>query len=267
MNRRQKIREIIFRHDTPLSKGFDIILLILIMLSVLAVMIESIEDVNNVFKTELYYLEWAFTILFTIEYGLRVYATFPRSDKYMTSFYGIIDLVSIIPTYISLFVPSSQYLLTIRGLRLLRVFRIFKLTQFFGELEILIRALLASRYKIGVFLLAVVLFSIIIGSVMYMVEGAENGFTSIPKSIYWAIVTMTTVGYGDITPTTDLGKFLATVVMLLGYGVLAVPTGIVTVELSQAQKGDIETVCSECGQENHLNEAKYCHSCSASLEI
>lgn len=265
MSRREKIRQIIFRHDTPLSKGFDIVLLIFIAISVIAVMLESVEEINTIFATELYYLEWILTIIFTIEFILRVYSTFPKSWNYISSFYGIIDLVSILPSYLSLFLPSSQYFLTVRALRLLRIFRIFKLSHFFGELEILSEALRASRYKIGVFLTTVLILSIIIGSIMYMVEGAENGFTSIPKSIYWAIVTMTTVGYGDMSPGSDLGKFLASIVMLMGYGILAVPTGIVSVELAEAQKGSLEKVCIKCGEESHLKGAKFCHFCGEEL--
>lgn len=268
---REKIREVIFRHDTVSSQAFDIALLILIALSVIAVMLESVEGINSKFATELFYLEWTLTIIFSIEYILRIYTTFPKSWNYITSFYGIIDLLSILPSYIALFFVNSQYFLTVRALRLLRVFRIFKLTQFFGEMDVLVRALNASRFKISVFLLTVVLFSIILGSIMYVVEGAfvdtpDNKFTSIPQSIYWTIVTMTTVGYGDISPQSDFGRFIASIVMLLGYGIIAVPTGIVSVELAEAQKESITTVCDQCGEENHLQESLYCHRCAGKLK-
>jgi len=263
---KEHIHEVIFEAETPAGKRFDIALLVLIVISIALVMLESVRAINQLYGEWIYILEWVVTIFFTIEYLLRIYAV-RSSWKYITSFFGVIDLLSIIPTYIGLFVAGSHYLLVVRGLRLLRVFRVLKLSRFLGESAILITALKASRYKITVFLGTVLSLATIIGAIMYLIEGEENGFTSIPMSIYWAIVTLTTVGFGDIAPKTDLGKFLATIVMIMGYGVIAVPTGIVSVELSQAQEESMASTrsCHDCGQEGHTADAIYCKYCGEKL--
>ena len=258
------IGEIIFRHDTPSSKAFDIVLLVLIVASIILVMLESVKSIDEKYHGLLMFLEWVLTIMFTIEYLLRLY-TADRKWAYVTSFYGIIDLISIIPTYLSLLSLPTKYFSTVRVLRLLRVFRIFKLTQFLGESKILVTALRASRPKITVFLTAVLLCAVIIGAVMYMVEDDNAGFTSIPRSIYWAIVTLTTVGYGDIAPQTPLGQFLAMIVMVLGYGIIAVPTGIVSAELAKAQPGEVTQVCYICDTVDLPKDDKFCKNCGTEL--
>lgn len=265
---KSSIRDIIFRHDTPKGKAFDIALLVLIIMSILVVMLESVHSLNDRFHEVFLVIEWILTILFTIEYILRIY-TVEKKLAYITSFYGIVDLMSIVPTYLTLFALPIQYLSTVRILRLLRVFRIFKLTQFLGESKILVSALKASRPKITVFITTVVICSVIIGSVMYMVEGEENGFTSIPKSIYWAIVTLTTVGYGDIAPQTSLGQGLAALLMIMGYGIIAVPTGIVTTELANASRDaeDDDTIeCPVCDTSELDADSKFCKHCGTGLE-
>jgi voltage-gated potassium channel len=230
---KDKFYRIIFESDTPSGKAFDVALLIAILLSILLVMLESVQQYSERYGNFIKHGEYVFTALFTIEYIVRIYCA-RRRWKYITSFYGIIDLVSILPTFLSILVEGSQYALVIRGLRLLRVFRVLKLTHFLGEAEVLRRALRQSFAKIIVFIGAVIVLIFIVGSSMYLIEGPENGFTSIPVSVYWAIVTLTTVGYGDIAPQTVAGQTLASIVMILGYGIIAVPTGIVSVELSRA---------------------------------
>lgn len=230
---KEKLYHIIFESDTPAGKGFDVALLIAILLSILVVTLESVEWITVKYNTEIKTAEWFFTIIFTIEYGLRIYCA-PRRWRYIKSFYGLIDFVSILPTYLSLFVAGTQYAMVIRSLRLLRVFRVLKLTHFLGEAEVLRRAMRESAAKIIVFIGVVVTLVFIVGSLMYLIEGPENGFTSIPTSVYWAVVTLTTVGYGDIAPQTVAGQTLATIVMIMGYGIIAVPTGIVSVEMSRA---------------------------------
>lgn len=262
---RQHLHTIIFEADTPAGKIFDVALLISIIVSVIVVMLDSVAGLRARYGPLLMGLEWGFTILFTLEYGLRLLSV-RRPLAYVGTFFGIVDLLAIIPTYLSLFVPGSQYLLVVRVLRLLRVFRILKLAEYLYEGQTLGRALWAARRKISVFLLTVVTIVIIVGALMYVVEGPGRGFTSIPASIYWAVVTMTTVGYGDIAPQTTLGKTLASLVMLLGYGIIAVPTGIVTLELSRAQLPMISTqVCPSCGAEGHDADARYCKYCGSSL--
>jgi voltage-gated potassium channel len=224
---------IIFESDTPAGKAFDVALLVFIVLSVLVVTLESVAWIRADYSALIKTAEWAFTILFTIEYALRIYCA-PRRLHYVRSFYGIIDLISIIPTYLSLVIAGTQYALVIRSLRLLRVFRVLKLTHFLGEAEVLRKAMNQSAAKIIVFIGVVVTMVFIVGALMYLIEGPENGFTSIPTSVYWAVVTLTTVGYGDIAPQTVVGQTLATVVMIMGYGIIAVPTGIVSVEMSRA---------------------------------
>lgn len=264
---REKLHEIIFEADTPKGKSFDIILLIFILASVLCVMIESVDSINEKYGNALLILEWVFTVLFSIEYLLRLYSV-RRPWKYAISFYGVIDLLSIIPTYLSIFFVGTQSLLVIRGLRLLRVFRIFKLGHFMNESSLIMRAMRASQTKISIFLFFVVIVVTIIGSVMYLIEGnyENTGFTSIPKGIYWAIVTLTTVGFGDITPQTDIGQFLSAIVMILGYAVLAVPTGIVSAEMVEQSKTQTNTkACHYCSSEGHADDAKYCKYCGEHL--
>ncbi|MEQ8908178.1 MAG: ion transporter [Vicingaceae bacterium] len=263
-----KMHEVIFEADTPMGKLFDVVLLWAIVLSVIAVMLETVEGFSERHHTVMVMAEWTFTILFTIEYVLRLISV-GKPLKYATSFMGVIDLLSILPTYLSLFVAGPQYLMVIRTIRLLRVFRVLKLGRYVSEAQVLVKALRASFAKITVFIGAVVVLVLIMGSVMYIIEGPENGFTSIPTSVYWTIVTITTVGYGDIAPQTVLGQSIASLVMLLGYGIIAVPTGIVTSELSRSSSKDGEGVsrqsCPQCSKEGHDPKASYCKYCGALL--
>jgi len=266
---RDRIHEIIFEADTQTGKVFDILLLVLIVLSVITVMLESSEEWNERYHQLFFVLEWIFTIVFTIEYVLRLLVTI-RPWKYAFSFYGIIDLIAILPSYLSFFLAGTQYFVIIRIIRLMRVFRIFKLGKFLVEGDQLRKALYASRNKILVFLFAVTLLVIIIGSLMYLIEGGSNeGFSSIPRSVYWAIVTLTTVGYGDITPQSDVGQFLSAIVMILGYAIIAVPTGIVTNEMIGGLKGRSNftntQVCRYCAKEGHADDAVYCKYCGGRL--
>lgn len=262
---KQTLYEIIFEADTPAGKLFDVILIALIVSSVLTVMADSVASVSTRYRPLLRSLEWSFTILFTVEYALRL-SCVQKPLRYAASFLGIIDLLAILPTYLSLMVPGTQYLIVIRVLRVLRIFRIFKLAYYLGEADILMRALQDSRRKITVFLVTVITLVIIFGSLIYLIEGARNGFTSIPKSIYWAIVTLTTVGYGDISPKTNLGQCLASLIMILGYGIIAVPTGIVTAELTRRSDRKVSTqVCPSCLSEGHDTNARFCKFCSARL--
>jgi len=261
---RHRLHEIIFEADTPTGKLFDVVLILSIIISVIVVMLDSVAALNIQYGKFFLFLEWFFTILFTIEYVLRL-SCIGRPAKYAKSFYGVVDLLSILPSYLSLFISGGKYLLVIRILRLLRIFRVLKLVQYVGESNYLQRALWASRRKIAVFLLSVFLLMIIFGSVMYIVEGAENGFTSIPRSIYWAVVTMTTVGYGDISPQTSLGQGIASLIMILGYGIIAIPTGIVTAELTFKQNISTQA-CPECSAEGHDLNAKHCKFCGADLK-
>ncbi|PKL83199.1 MAG: ion transporter [Ignavibacteriae bacterium HGW-Ignavibacteriae-3] len=262
---REKIHEIIFEADTPSGKLFDIVLILCILLSVAAVMLDSVKVISTEFGLWLVYAEWFFTILFTFEYFLRL-ISITRPLSYAKSFFGIVDLLAILPTYISLFYPGGQYLLVIRLLRILRVFRVLKLVLYVGESKVLIQALKASRRKITIFIFTVLTIVTVLGSLMYLIEGEQNGFTSIPKSIYWAIVTLTTVGYGDITPQTVLGQFVSVIIMIMGYGIIAVPTGIVTVEMTQAykSKGAIRA-CLTCSADNHDEDAVHCKYCGKLL--
>lgn len=260
---KSKAFNIIYKSDTYWGKFFDVGLLIVILLSILVVMLDSIPTVREGYGNYLTILEWVFTGLFTIEYLLRI-IIIKKPKKYIFSFLGVIDLLSILPTFISLFFAGSQYLMVIRSLRFLRIFRIFKMVHFLSEIQTLGAALILSLRKISVFILFVVLLVIIMGSVMYLVEGGENGFDSIPSSIYWAVITLTTVGYGDIVPITLFGKMIASLMMLLGYGIIAVPTGIVTVELAKSSrraKEDLSQVCPHCGYEGHKIGANYCFHC------
>ncbi len=260
------LHEVIFEADTPGGKTFDVLLLMAIALSVLAVMLDSVGSIHSIYGDQLYKVEWFFTIIFTIEYVLRLISV-GRPAKYALSFFGVVDLLAIIPTYLSIIFIGSQYMLVIRVLRVLRIFRVLKVVQYVGEAQVLSMALRASRRKITIFLFAVLTLVTVLGSVMYLLEGPEHGFTSIPISIYWAIVTLTTVGYGDIAPETSIGKALASLVMITGYAIIAVPTGIVTAEISYAMHGkSINTrVCHECSAEGHEITAKFCKNCGAAL--
>ena len=261
---RHRLYEVVFEAETPAGRAFDITLTTLILLSVFAVFAESIKWIREIFGPELYAAEWGFTILFTVEYLLRMISV-RRPARYALSFYGLVDLLAILPTYISLFVPGTQYLRVIRILRLLRIFRVLKLTSYISEGRVISTALRASRQKITVFLVAVVTSVTVVGSLMYVIEGEANGFTDIPTSIYWAIVTLTTVGYGDLSPQTPFGKFVAALVMIMGYGIIAVPTGIVTAELARAAKPASTHVCPECHAEGHDLDALHCKYCGSLL--
>jgi voltage-gated potassium channel len=260
-----KFYEIIFEADTTFGKAFDVLLIVAILLSVTVVFLESIEAFRVDYGNLFYALEWGFTILFSIEYILRI-ITVNKSLNYVFSFYGIIDFLSIAPTYLSLIITGSQYFLVIRILRLLRVFRVFKLTHLLNQSNILVEAIKASRAKIAVFLFAVLTSVVVIGATMYVIEGPENGFTNIPVSMYWAIVTLTTVGYGDISPQTPLGQFIASFVMIMGYAIIAVPTGILSVEIASVTKKKVTTqVCPNCLSEGHDKDANHCKFCGEKL--
>ena len=262
---RHRLHEIIFEADTPVGKAFDVALLVSIVLSVVAVSLESVRGIRLVWGSELRTVEWAFTLLFTFEYLLRLVCVV-RPWRYAISFFGLVDLLSIAPSYLSLVVSGGQSLIVIRALRLLRVFRVLKLAHFVGAEQMLHAAVRASSRKIIVFLGTVSTLVLVIGASMYLIEGEQNGFTSIPQSVYWAIVTMTTVGYGDIAPQTVLGKLFASTVMIVGYGIIAVPTGIVTVELSKAQRAQISTqACPHCSAEGHDTDARFCKYCGGRL--
>lgn len=263
---REKLHEVIFEAETPAGKAFDVALLWAICLSVVAVSLESVASIRAQHGTALWVTEWVFTAMFTVEYVLRL-AAVRRPWSYAASFYGIIDFLAIAPTYLSLVLPGTQSLVVIRALRLLRIFRILKLTHFMGEARMLKAAVRASTRKIVVFLGFVLALVLVAGAAMYLVEGPQRGFTSIPKSVYWAIVTMTTVGYGDIAPQTVFGQFLASIIMIMGYGIIAVPTGIMTVEISAAAKHAVSTVsCDSCGRDGHANDADYCKFCGTKLD-
>ncbi len=263
---RQRVNIIIHGVNTPGGKLFDILLLIVILMSVLVVMLESVDTLDRRYHTFLVTCEWIITIFFSIEYILRIIST-NKPLKYILSFYGIIDLISILPMYLSFFIPGSKILSVIRALRLLRLFRILNLVQFSGQASQLRLAINASRTKIIVFIYFVFVISILLGAVMYVVESPESGFTSIPTSIYWCIVTLTTVGYGDIAPITPLGKIIASFIMILGYGIIAVPTGIVTAELAtnNHNKKLLPGACKQCGTMDHRTTAEFCYKCGTTL--
>jgi voltage-gated potassium channel len=254
------VEEVIFGVETRWGKTFDVVLLWAILLSLIAIMLESIPAFREQHGKSLYIIEWVFTIFFTLEYALRLWAS-EKPKEYAFSFLGVIDLLAIIPTYLSLVVVGSQFLLVIRAIRLLRVFRILKLVRYLKGAEMLVTAIKASREKVFVFLTAVVTLAVILGTLMYMVEVGENGFDSIPRSIYWAIVTLTTVGYGDIAPGTTVGQFLAALIMILGYSIIAVPTGIVSVEIAKASDEGAGITCPRCGEAEHFGNARFCHKC------
>lgn len=264
-NWKSTLHEIIYEADTKQGKIFDLILIIIIIISIVLVMLESVESINLKYHNLLNISEWVITILFTIEYFARI-VCIKKPSTYVFSFYGIVDLLATIPKYVSIFFIGSHALIALRALRLLRVFRILKLTRYLGASKNLITALKASRIKIFVFLFSVIVLTIILGTVMYIVEGPVNGFTSIPKSMYWAIVTLTTVGYGDIAPHTPFGQFIASIVMILGYGIIAVPTGIVTSEMAKGEHSNSNTQhCSNCSADTHLDNAKFCQKCGEKL--
>jgi len=262
---REKWEEIIFGSDTKPGKRFDEILLWLISLSILIIMLDSVEGIRQKHGSLLYIAEWAFTIIFTFEYFIRIYVS-KKPLSYIFSFFGLVDLLSILPTYLALILTGAQYMAIIRVLRILRMFRILKMMRHVSEANIILRALIASRHKITVFFSAVAAGMIVMGTIMYLVEGNDSGFTSIPKSIYWAVVTFTTVGYGDISPQTTLGQFLSAFAMLCGYAMLAVPTGIVGVEIYNDIKHLGNVTCKACGTQDHSPDSSYCKHCGAELD-
>lgn len=267
-NLRKNIHEIIFESDTKNGRIFDIVLFSAIALSVIIVMLDSVASLDEKYGDLYNVIEWGLTILFTIEYILRI-ITADKPSKYIFSFYGIIDFLAILPTYLSLFIGGTEYLLIIRILRLLRIFRVFKLARYVGAAETLRRALSNSRRKIIVFIEVVLILVVVIGSMMYIIEGPENGFTSIPVSIYWAIVTVTTVGYGDIAPNTVFGQIIASLLMITGYAIIAVPTGIITTEMAKVKDPKIKLntqVCQKCQHPLHDDDAFYCKKCGECLD-
>ena len=262
---RQRLHTVIFEADTVAGRTFDVALIVCIVSSVAVVMLESVASIGARWHRELFALEMVFTVLFTIEYVLRLVAV-RRPLTYARSLYGLIDMLAVVPTWLALVVPGAQLFLTVRVLRVLRIFRVLKLTEYLNEAGVITAALRASRRKISVFLFAVLTLVVLIGSLIYVVEGPANGFTNIPLSMYWTIVTLTTVGYGDISPQTPLGKLLASVVMIIGYAIIAVPTGIVTSELTAARhRGHSRQSCPACGREGHDDDATHCKYCGAAL--
>jgi voltage-gated potassium channel len=259
------LHEVIFEADTPAGKIFDTALIFSILLSVALVLLDSVAPIRARWGNWLYAAEWLFTVLFTVEYALRLYCV-GRPLRYAVSFFGVIDLLAVLPTYFSILLPGSQYFMVVRVLRVLRVFRVFKLVQYLSEARILLQALRASQRKIFIFFFTVLTLVVVFGALMYMIEDPSSGFTSIPRSIYWAIVTLTTVGYGDISPQSALGQALSSLVMILGYAIIAVPTGIVTVELSRSARRAISTqACPQCSLEGHDADAKFCKYCGSAL--
>ena len=272
-NLKNKLHTIIYEADTPMGKLFDVVLLILILVSVILVMLESVASIDTHYHDFLYFGEWVITIFFTIEYILRI-ITVKKASNYIFSFYGVIDFLSTIPLYLSFILAGSNALLAVRALRLLRVFRILKITRYMGEANKLNKALRDSKPKIFVFLFAVLILSIIAGTIMYLVEGEQSGFVSIPISVYWCIVTLTTVGFGDIAPVTPLGQFIAAIIMIMGYGIIAVPTGIVSAEYASKKTTTLDDPeyihvntqsCQNCNENNHHDNAEFCHKCGSTL--
>ena len=262
---RRRLFEIVFRAEDPLGRAFDLVLIVAILASVGVVMLDSVEPFHAQHRRAFLIAEWFFTVLFTVEYLLRLWVV-RRPLRYALSFYGLVDFLSILPTYISLIVPGAQVLLSVRILRVLRIFRVFKLANYLDEATQLNRALAASKRKIFVFIFVVLTLVTVMGSMMYLIEGGENGFDSIPKSVYWAVVTVTTVGYGDIAPVTPVGQGLALMLMIMGYGIIAVPTGIVTVELNRGRASvHRHERCPTCGLDDHDNDARYCKRCGTHL--
>lgn len=262
-NLKEKVFRIVFKADTKAGKLFDVVLLILILASIVVILLDSIADLKQRYHEEFLYIEWGFTLLFTLEYLLRILIV-RKPLKYIRSFYGIVDLLAILPTYISLFLIGTHGMVVLRALRLLRMFRVFKLDRYINAGNIIMISLKRSRAKISVFLVTVVLIVTIVGTFMYLIEGGENGFTNIPRSIYWAIVTLTTVGYGDISPQTGLGQMLASFLMITGYAIIAVPTGIVTAELTKLNFNGIS--CMNCGYEHNASDGKFCSQCGNEIK-
>ncbi len=261
---RARVYDVIFGNETRLGKIFDVGLIIAIIASVAVVMLDSVPGLRAAWGPWLRALEWMFTLGFTAEYVLRLWCV-KRADSYAFSFFGAIDLLAVIPTYVSLVLPGGQFLAVVRILRVVRVFRVLKLVQYMGEASALAEALRASRYKISVFLLTVVSIVVVVGSLMYLIEGPESGFTSIPKGVYWAVVTLTTVGYGDVAPQTSLGQGVASIVMILGYGIIAVPTGIVSAELAMVATRRPGSICEACAYVETDPEARFCKRCGEAL--
>jgi voltage-gated potassium channel len=263
---RARVHEVIFGHDTAAGKAFDVLLIVAILASVGVVMLDSVAALAPHHPAFLR-AEWLFTLLFTAEYLLRLLCV-RHPPAYALSFFGIVDLLAVLPSYLSLLVPGGHYLIVIRILRVLRVFRVLKLAQYVGEARTLGMALRASRYKITVFLFTVLTIVVVVGSLMFLIEGPPNGFTSIPRGVYWAIVTLTTVGYGDIAPATPVGQAVAALVMIMGYGIIAVPTGIVTVELAHQSRRKLSSLaCPGCGTADHDVDARFCKTCGTVLEV
>lgn len=264
---KNKIHIIIEGTDTPAGKLFDVLILVAIITSVLVVMLDSVLFLRLQYGRLFFVAEWFFTILFTIEYALRLYSA-PNRRRYVTSFYGAVDLLALLPTYLSLFFAGTHYLLVVRILRILRIFRVFRLKSYMQQAGFLAAAFKTSQHKITVFFLSLLLLVTIFGSVLYVVEGPENGFTSIPLSIYWAVVTLTTVGYGDISPKTPLGQAIASMVMITGYAIIAVPTGIFTAELTRTMHPQLQPIsCPNCGKFGHATNAKFCDRCGHDLHV
>lgn len=265
LSRKERLHRVIFEADTTSGKLFDVALLLVILISIVIVSLESVESINQRHEDLLRGLEWAITVMFTVEYLLRLYCT-KHSKKYATSFYGVIDLVAILPTYLSLFIPGAQGLLVIRSLRLLRVFRVFKLNRYMGEAQTLGYAIRRSQRRIVIFLFSVMVLGFISGAFMYLIEGPERGFTSIPQSVYWAITTITGTGYGDAVPTSAMGKALAVMIMVLGYSLIIVPTGILSSELMNTKQVSTRA-CQTCSKEGHDLDAAHCKHCGATLSL
>jgi voltage-gated potassium channel len=264
LSRREYWRRVIFDHDTPAGNRFDLLLIVAIVGSVAVVMLDSVSGLSATAHRVLYVFEWVFTILFTVEYIARLWCAADRL-RYARSFYGVVDLFATLPTYLSLLFPEGRFLALVRILRVLRIFRILKLTTYVSEATVLARALSASRHKITVFLFTVLTAVSVVGSLMYLIEGPEAGFTSIPTAMYWAIISLTTVGYGDLVPMTSLGRALASVLVIMGYGIIAVPTGIVTLELQRASRMPRAVTCGRCGRDGHDEDAKFCKECGTAL--
>lgn len=265
-NLKDRLYEVIFEADTPAGKLFDVLLFVAIMTSVVLTMMSSVHSIRIEYGVLLFSLNALFTVLFTIEYGLRLYCA-RGSLQYARSFFGVVDLLAVLPFYIGLVIPGTRFLDVIKVLRMLRIFRVLKMAQYVGEADLLKNALISSRRKIGIFLVCVMTIVVILGSLMYVIEGEANGFTSIPQSVYWAIVTLTTVGYGDISPHTPLGQTLAACIMIIGYSIIAVPSGIITAELGlTAAIGKGGRKCDSCGHSHHDNDASFCKKCGAELD-
>lgn len=255
----------IFGTETKHGKAFDLVLIVMILASMVVLMLESIASFHTKWSQWLYWIEWGFTGIFTIEYVLRLYCS-PRPSAYARSFYGVVDLLAILPTYIAIFVPGTTYLMVVRLLRVLRIFRVLRLMRFLEDSNILLRSMMLSSRKVMIFFFSVAILVTVFGALMYVIEGPENGFTSIPYAIYWAIVTLTTVGYGDIVPQTDIGKALASFTMLMGYSIIAVPTGIITAEIGQQMSLHRNLVkCPNCSKSGHESDASFCKHCGSEL--